>query len=517
MVADGDDGRPRPVLLDFGIAKLLDPDTATGEDTATGVRPMTRTYAAPEQVRGEPATTATDVYALGLLLYHLLAGERLFADADAPAALDHAVLHTEAPPPSARAADPRAVRGDPDTICLAALRKEPAERYASAEALAADIDRYLTGIPIAARAPTVGYRVRRFVQRHRLGVATAAAFVLLLAGASVVTTLQSVRLAETAREATLARDRAEAVSDFLTGLFEASDPSVEAGDVSVREVLDRGAERLGEDLADQPEVRSDLLRVVGKVYVSLGLYEPAEARLREAVATARAAGAEEVHADALLNLGNLLYRLERIDEALAALEEARRRTVQIHGDDDPAVATVLNSLGLVYQSGGDTTRALETLERVVAIRRLDPGDEPGRTLAINLNNLADLLVETGDLARAEGLYDEALGLVRDDVGPEHPYVAFLLNSRAGLHQARRDLAGARADQAEAVRIGLAAFGEDHPFTAVALHNLGAIERDAGRRDAARQAFARALAIRERTLPPDNPDVLESREALASVR
>jgi len=512
LVRTGADGTPEPVLLDFGIAKLLSEDD---DLTATGERPMTRAYAAPEQLRGEPATTATDVYALGLLLYELLAGQRPFADASSPLAYEQAVLDTDPAPPSrvaeASTGTGRGLRGDLDTICLTALRKNPQERYASAEALAADLQRYLDGLPIAARPPTVGYRVRKFVRRHRVGVAVTAAVVALLVAGGV---LHTARVTAERDAAAVAQARAEAVSEFLVGLFEASDPTGDGRpDASLREVLDAGAERLASDLTRQPDVRSDLMRVVGTVYASLGLFEPAQAQLDDAISIARRAGATDVLAEALLQRGNLDYRIGRFAPARAALTESLALTERLAGRDAERTATVLNSLALTDEALGDTTAALRAYERIVAIRRAATGGHPDRNFAANLSNLADLVRNRGDLVRAESLYAEAHRNLTGDVGRNHPYVAFLLNSRAGLYEDQGDVAAARADLAEALRIGLDAFGESHPFTAVVLHNTGTMEAAAGRTAAAVAALERARTIRRQI---GDPDLAETEAELAAL-
>ncbi len=258
-------------LLDFGIAKMLDPDPRDTSVllTRTGQRLLTPAYASPEQLDGAPIATTSDVYSLGVLLYELLAGQRpyalegktesevarLLAEA-APMLPSMVVAQTTANRETAPAAGPvdvgrarrssperlqRRLRGDLDTMVMMALRKEPERRYRSAEALAEDIERHLGGLPVRARADTLGYRARKFVRRNRWTVAAATAFVILLAGFAGAMALQQ---AETARQ----RDRAErelakseSVTGFLTALFEANRPSEARGDtITARELLDRG-------------------------------------------------------------------------------------------------------------------------------------------------------------------------------------------------------------------------------------------------------------------------------------
>jgi serine/threonine-protein kinase len=295
-------------LLDFGIAKVVGEESEherTGDAglTRTGVRMMTPGYASPEQVRGEAVTTATDVYSLGVVLFELLAGHRPYnVMAETPRELERAIVET---PPQrlstavaatrervdaasrsvvtttpedvaeARRAIPAQLRkrlsGDLDNICLMALRKEPDRRYASAGLLLLDLQRHRQGIPVTARRDTFVYRAQKFAQRNRGAVVAAALIVVVVAA---LTTFYTMRLARERDRARLEAAKAAEVSEFLQSLFEVADPGQSKGeDITARELLDRGAERIETELAGQPEVQAEMMHVVGTVYHTLSVVD----------------------------------------------------------------------------------------------------------------------------------------------------------------------------------------------------------------------------------------------------
>ena len=254
-------------LLDFGIAKLV-AETASMRATRTGLRLHDAGVRRPEQIRGEPVTVATDVYALGVLLYELLASRRPYrVTGPAPLELERAVLEQEPEKTSNGVADARLrhrLRGDLDTIVLTALRKEPARRYQSVEQLATDLSRHLAGLPVSARPDRLGYRAGKYVRRHRVGVLAAGAIALSLVAGLAATFWQS---REAAREAA----RSERVTQFLATLFQEADPERARGrEVTARELLQRGERRLDSLLVEDPDVRARLLGVLGVIHTEAG-------------------------------------------------------------------------------------------------------------------------------------------------------------------------------------------------------------------------------------------------------
>ncbi len=490
-------------LLDFGIAKLL--DSAVDEPASTRTRfgaPLTPQYAAPEQVTGGAVTTATDVYALGLVLYELLAGARPYrVDSGSALAIERSIVATDPKPPSGAARNAagvalersttpeqlvRRLTGDLDAIVGKAIAKQPAERYASADALRRDLEHHLAGRPIAARPESLAGRARRFARRHRVGVAaTAALAVALLAGLVALgyALLQSsARLAEA--------QRAEAIQAFLLGLFSEIDPERALGrEVPLRTVVDRGAARLASELRDQPRARAELLLTLGTIYRRLALYPEAERLLDEALAVTRGehgersvetarvlgalgdlhywrddyaralelqrralaifdAGGERLRdeaASARFNVGSSLRQLGRFEESLVEERQALALARELHGEASLEVADVGVGLALTLHNLNRDEEAIPFAEAALATRRrLLPADHPRIADALEALGLAQMGI--AETERAVAALEESLAIRRRVHGAEHPEVLEAMNSLASALEA-----GGRFDQALVVR------------------------------------------------------------------
>ncbi|MGQ0648442.1 MAG: protein kinase domain-containing protein [Gemmatimonadaceae bacterium] len=468
VVPDVGPGVGTAKLLDFGIAKVLRAPS-DGEDgarapphptTQLDARLLTPDYAAPEQVRGEPVTTATDVYALGALLYELLTGRRAHRFARYTAAeMERVVCEVEPEPPSAavlRPADPhdagapgdtadapssargatperlrRALAGDLDTIVLASLHKDPRRRYATVDALLDDLDRFAAGLPVRVRPDSVGYRVKKFVLRHRIGVAAAVAVSLSVVGGATAAIWQARAAAREASRATSEATRAIAAKNFLSGIFTEADPGRALGDtLTAHDLLDRARVRLDRDFASQPDVRLDLLLTLGVIYRR-------NQRLPVADSLARA--------------------------ALALAEST-------YGPASVAAANALQTLGATRLVAGELQSADSLATLAVAILRQQRGADS--VLAGSLDVRGSIKNRLGHFAAAESSYREAIALA----------------------------ARARLDSAQ-----LGSFWQ----------NLNVTLGDAGRREAADTALRQALAIQQRVLPPEHPSLLLSLGSLAS--
>ena len=412
------DGRVK--LLDFGLAKLLEPDVALA--TRTRQPWMTPEYAAPEQVLGEPVTTLTDVYQLGMVLYQLLAGRLPFGgNGDSLHRLEAAVLHDEPPPPSGFVAS---LRGDLDAIVLKAISKEPGQRYASVDELAQDIRRHLSSHPVHARRASFGYRARRLVRRRRMETLAVASITLTLIGAAAFSTVQ-------ARRAIAERDRAEAesheseaVTSYLLSLFEASDPDkATAESLTARDLLQRGVAR-GEALRAQPAAQARVFEATGLVYQRLGKYAEGQVLLERALELRRSEEGADGPAVAatLLHVSDGLLRLGRIADADSAAREAvsiRERTL---GRDHPEVAGALQQLANISVYLGDLRASEAQLWRALEIRRRALGPLDSLTAASHLA-YGSILRRRGRIADAEREFRHSLSIFEQVHGQDHPQVA----------------------------------------------------------------------------------------------
>ncbi len=578
-------------LLDFGIAKLLRADLMAleMEHTATSVRPMTPRYASPEQVQGKLVTTSSDVYSLGVLLYELLTGHPPYRlEGRTPADLGRLVVDQEPERPStaigrvetgvvrgspktpvtldtvshSRATLPpqlrRQLSGDLDNIVLMALRKEMVRRYASAEQLAEDVRRYLRGLPVLARKATLSYRTTKFVRRNWLAAGVAAAFVLLLAGFSVTMALQARRIAHERDQARIERDRAEQVVGFMQKIFEVSDPAEAKGEeLSAREILDRGAERVALDLKNQPEVRATLIEAIGNVYKGLGSYDRARELLEEALRIREGlypGGSREV-ADSLHDLAIVLTLQGDPAAAESLLRRALEERRKLLGNEHADVAASLNGLAWVSRQQGRYEEAAAHYRMALS---MEPALGVHETMMTSKNDLAALLVEVGDLEGAEpllrqalemcrqlfgerhpdvaqgmsnlgavlgmqGRYAEAepylrdaLGLYRVILDPDHPLLAWSLNNLAKLLQRKSELAAAEALLREALDIERKRLGPEHPSVAHRAYNMSELLQDEGKLEEA-QMFAReSLEIRRGALGGDAADIGNSLSRLGDV-
>ncbi len=508
------DGTPK--LLDFGIAKLVNPRALSPrlDVTAVDSRPMTPEYASPEQIRGEPITTASDVYLLGVLLYRLLTGQRPYQPRTEDLAdLASAICNQEPIPPS-EAGDRRArsLKGDLDNIILKALRKEPARRYGTAQELAADVERHLANLPVRARPDSARYRAAKFVRRHRIGVATAAAFLMVIVAAAIGLSVQTARTAEQRDRAEAQRARAEretakarAINDFLLRTLGAANPQTGTGrEVTLAAALGTAASTARQALAADPEVEAGVLNVVGMTFLELGRLADARPLLERSLALRKQSlgeGNMDV-AESLESLGVLKRAEGRLDDS----ERFYRQALAIARGTTPPqpdrTVRILHGLGVGQSQRGDEKAAWATFQEAFELSR--QGAVLERTRGELLTSAGVTLRRLGDYERAEAWYREALDIQRRVLGPRHAEVGTLLNNLGVLMSQTGRYEEAVAMNREALDVRLSVFGAEHPIVANSMLNLaGSLERrnDMG---AAEDLYVRALHVVRRSLGPDHP-------------
>ncbi|HEY5758533.1 MAG TPA: serine/threonine-protein kinase, partial [Steroidobacter sp.] len=567
-------GKPLAKVIDFGLAKAMARDFADASLTEFGTVLGTPAYASPEQmeVSAVDIDTRSDVYSLGALLYELLVGVIPFdADGTQPAAiieLRQAIREREPIRPSARVsrlgqrsgsiAQSRGVepvtlrkqlRGELDWIVMKALEKERDRRYSSPHELALDIDRYLKHEPLQAGPASAAYRTRKFVRRHRVGTAFAAALASLVVAFVIVTLVQAQRIARERDRATAEAAKATSINAFLQETLGSADPWNTGKDVSIREVLATAAEQADAKFKDQPLIAAAVKNTIGRTFVSLGQIEPGEQLIRSALDTRRAQlGNQNADVAASLNdLAELLHQRSDYAEAQTRTLEALDARRAVFGEHSTEVAESLDQLamGLLRQGefaaaeqaarqglsireelfGPQSSEAADSLLTLASIATNGEGDfEKGQRLGQRAYDIYSKAFGSGDLRTAlaanaigvshwmRGQYEQALDHYRKVLDiyqrltrPDSPEAATAKENVANaLGRLRRfDESIPLLESVLAIRRAKA--GEDAGVTARTMGNLAAQEMDAGRLDRAQAWFDKAIPSYAKAYGADHPD------------
>jgi serine/threonine-protein kinase len=495
------DGDGRPHLLDFGVAKLL----ASDDETQTRLAPFTPAYASPEQRSGELITTATDVYSLGVVLGELMTGERL-GDGDPRTPSESVAEHVDAGVlPASAPITRRLLKGDLDNIVLKALQHDPAERYASAGRFADDIERLLAGRPVSAHPPSRWYRTRKFVSRHKGGVATTVAFLLAIFAALGIAVWQAGVARRQAHAAREQAERADAIRAFLVGVFDQAEPDVNRGQpIAAQQLLALGEQQLsaGGDL--QPATRLDLTVLIAHLYWDLGDYERAERLLKKAVATAGdPAIPGVVRARTLQTVAKAESEKHAFDDALAharaAIEIARATGPAAYAAESEARRIVAESL----HGKDDSKDAEPVLREALAADRAAYGDRH-HAVVDDLIGLGSALIELSRFDEARSVLNEAFDLAHAVHGPVHSTVASILQLQSAASTYLGDYARSEREQRESLAIYADVYGPDHRETLTAQGNLLWTIEHEGRYEEALPDRLRMLASLER-LSRTQPD------------
>jgi len=500
-----DDGTPK--LLDFGIAKLLNPESLgqTVALTRPADRLMTPEYASPEQIRGEPVNTASDIYALGVLLYELLAGKRPFETANLTFSnLEHLVCETtpERPsrvrPQNGKAAEP--VPADLDNVVLKAMHRDPNCRYASAAELSDDVRRWLEGFPVNARPDTWDYRVRKFVSRHKIATAAAALF-------AVTTTALSIGLAVQATRAKREAETSNQVAAFLANLFEFSRPDETQGRGSgAREVLDIGAKRAVTELIGQPVVEARLLQILGTTYRELGIFDQADTLLTRAYTIrSKMLGPNSPEtAETLQTIAEIASDKGEVQRAKQDYEKVLRIYERTYGLKNEKTVEVITDIGELRWSLGDFPGAKDLYLQAIALCKQFKSASDWQVLNAK-NDLQVVLADQGDYAAAASLAREVLETEVKTMGPNNPNVSLTLNNLGYALAQTAQYREAEAIFKRALLLREKVDGPEHPAIALSLSNLGWLARELGHYSEAQDLGQKAVAMAAKLAGPRSLD------------
>jgi serine/threonine-protein kinase len=512
--------------------------------TRTDQRVLTPEYASPEQIRGEALSTASDVYALGVVLYEMLVGQPPYRlTTRSPQELTELICVREPERPSTmvvKAGDAalssavardttaqrwqRALRGDLDAIALMALRKEAARRYGSAELLAQDVARYLEGLPVLAQRGSRRYRAGKYLRRHR-AQAVAALFVLasLLTGAGLTLWQAQVARAERDRAAAALAETEQAlaqanqITTFLTAMFEANEPNTGiSGEITARDLLRRGIRQV-EQLRDQPLVQAAMFGVLGRVQGSLGDFTEAR-RLVERALSIYIQQHGESHRDVaatLLQLAAMQRSQGLFPEAEASALRAKTIYERSPGQNaDELVESLIQVSGLVIYRG-DLEVAQSWADTAVQLSTSIPASPRAQVRA--LIQQGSVQRRLGDDASAEARFRAALALARRTFGPDHPDA---IDAMMPLGYLMGDEPGRLAEAESIFRTVIDArrrrLGPDHYQLAHVLNDLGRLLQRQARHQEALPYFRQGYAIAERALGPNHPGIADGKGTLGGA-
>jgi eukaryotic-like serine/threonine-protein kinase len=521
------DGQAMPRIIDFGIAKAIaQPSTEQTQLTFTEFGGMVGTlgYMSPEQA--DPSVrdvdTRIDVYSLGVILYELLVGFLPFDpdqckgkpfdevlrqlrqdDAPRPSAKLGAMRQTSVAIAERRNSNPQQLlsllHGDLDSITMKAIERDRSRRYGTPSELAADISRYLHDEPVGARPASASYRLKKYIRRHRGGVAAVAALVLLLAGFAI---MQSVQLQRITRE----RDRANRITTFMTDMFKVTNPSEARGKtVTAREILDKASQDIDAGLTKDPDLQAQMMDVMGQVYDNLGVYTRAKPLLQRAVNIRRQVlGAE--NPDTLRSMSNLSRTLDH-EGHYAEAETLIRQTLDIErrvlGPEHPDTVWSISNLGISLTRDGRFADAEKLLREALDTRRRVLGPEHPQTL-VSMSNLAAVLADERQFTEAEKLLRETVEVKRRVLGQEDPDTIVSVNNLASVLNSEGKYAEANRLFQEALDTRRRVLGPEHPQTLVSMLNLADTLTKMGQYEEAENMLKRTLEIQRRVLGPEHP-------------
>nr|MEE4268838.1 serine/threonine-protein kinase [Candidatus Krumholzibacteria bacterium] len=538
------DGKPVPKIIDFGVARATEQrELERTMFTQAGHVVGTPAYMSPEQTdpTNTDIDTRTDIYSLGVVLYELLVGFKPFDIASVYSAGYDAIMkfvrEQEPPRPSLRFRDGgeqtteiaqrhstepaklvRTLRGDLDWILLKALEKDRSRRYETANALAMDIRRYLENQPVLASPPSAAYLTRKFVRRHRGGVAVALATALVLIAFTVTTSIQKRAISQARDVAELESAKANAINNFLKDMLINSDPwSSGDHDLTVVEAMDAARADVDSIFAEQLLVAAEMHATMGQTYLGLGKLTEAEEEIRQGIAQ-RVAQLGNDHidlADSYLNLSKL-QRLNMVpDEGIAAAEEVVRIRKMHLPENHPDILAGYDNLAELYLSDrkfAEADSALDLADQIVAASQVDMRQQTASILSLRARVAAE---SRNDMAEADSLSREGIRLLKAS-NPNSPLLPIYLNNMAVNQVISGDLEGAQETYQESLDLVVRLFGEDHPEYAIVRENLGGIAYRQGNYEECLANLEKVRDIRARNMGEDHPTVMRTMLNMATV-
>ncbi|MDR9364500.1 MAG: serine/threonine-protein kinase [Balneolaceae bacterium] len=558
-------------LLDFGIAKILENEPQESTPiTKTGLFLMTPEYASPEQVHGDAITTATDVHALGLILYELLTGKLPYDFSNkTPIEIGSIISETTPAKPSSvvikissetiqlgsinKAQHKRQLRGDLDTIVLKSIRKEPERRYGSADQLLQDIRRYQKNEPISARPESAGYLTKKFIQRNRTVVFALSVIGIILVGTAIFS-LNQARITE------IERQKTEQVNAFLQEMLASPNPYQDGLEVKVIDILDRTADRIDIELSNQPAVEASVRHTLGVTYRELGDIDKADFQLSQSLALMNTlfsppnaemsevqvemAKTEQMQgnyqtADSLLNLaltadlelfgresttiaarlgelGSLQWEMGNFDEAEALLRESLELEQKLRSPDHEQIASSMGNLATLLSDQGYDEEALELYREELKIYRANYEDDRHPAIPQVISHIGIILDDQEKYEEALADHQKALELFRELKGEDHPDVVYAMNNLASVMTKMGNVEEALAMQVDAAALYRDIFGPDHPSLGIQYNNIAFTKRNMGDLEGAKESYSQAIETWQAGLPPGHPFLAYGYHNLASV-
>lgn len=567
-----------PKLLDFGIAKLIDEELVDNNEglTRTGVWHLTPEYASPEQIKGEKITTASDIYSLGVLLYQILTGYQPYKISNnSPAAISKIITEEIIQKPSEKVKDKsrehaesnlflndkisNQLKGDLDNIVSKAMHKDPARRYVSVEQFSEDIRRHLSGLPVIAQKDTAGYRLSKFIRRHKVGFISSVGFIVFLIINLIAIIWQANIAANERDKAKLEAQKVETVNKFLLDMLSSVDPTEIGRDVKVYDVLRKSALGVEKGFKDQPGIEASIQKTIGKTLTSLGEYDEAKPHLlRSLLLNERVYGKQSNQASesnyelalyyhwigelktadslykkslqifkrnsdvskrslasTLNDYGILKSDFAEFDESKKMYEESLNILLENYGEKDRDVASLYNNLAIVMQAQKDLDGAEKYFHKALELN-IELFGENRPEVSSNYNNLAYIYIDKGDFTRAEEYFIKSLELKKKYYGADHSYVGFAFLNLGGLEFRIGKINESEKYILDAIKNLKKSVNEDHIWLGLAYYWYGKILIEKSKYSEAETYLRKSLTINKKNYPKDHPNIISSSAELGVV-